>query len=53
MTYIKKVLSRYSMQNCITSDTPVSRDDRFINAHILKEMQQLSYASAVGSRMYA
>ena len=47
------------MQDCKPGDTPVAKGDKFslsqcpINDFEVKEMQKISYASTVGSLMYA
>ena len=57
--YIEKVLQRFGMQNCKPHDTPVSKGDKFSlkqcprNDFESKFMQNIPYASAVGSLMYA
>ncbi|CAN6447027.1 unnamed protein product [Victoria cruziana] len=58
-TYIDKVLQRYGMKDCKAGDTPVSKGDKFSLKQCpstpieSKEMEQIPYASAVGSLMYA
>ncbi|CAN6455989.1 unnamed protein product [Victoria cruziana] len=57
--YIDKVLQRYGMKDCKAGDTPVSKGDKFSLKQCpstpikSKEIEQISYASAVGSLMYA
>ena len=57
--YIEKVLQRFGMQNCKPHDTPVSKGDKFSlkqcprNDFESKFMQNIPYASVVGSLMYA
>ena len=57
--YIDKVLSRFGMQNCAPGDTPVAKGDKLSLLQCpktdleVKEMQDIPYASAVGSIMYA
>ena len=58
-SYIDKVLSRFGMSNCAPGDTPVAKGDKFSlhqcprNELEMKDMERFSYASAVGSLMYA
>lgn len=58
-SYIEKVLQRFSMENCKPHDTPVSKGDKFSlkqcpkNNLESKYMENIPYASAVGSLMYA
>ena len=57
--YIDKILKRYGMQDCNPLPTPVTKGDKFSlnqcpkSTLQLKEMQNLPYASIVGSLMYA
>ncbi|CAL0314789.1 unnamed protein product [Lupinus luteus] len=58
-SYIEKALKRYGMQDCKPMDTLVANGDKFSlnqcpkrNLEI-QEMQKISFASAVGSLMYA
>ena len=57
--YIEKILKRFSMHDCKPSDTPVATGDIFSliqcpkNNFEIQEMQQIPYASAIGSLMYA
>ncbi|KAL9268686.1 Retrovirus-related Pol polyprotein from transposon TNT 1-94-like protein, partial [Drosera capensis] len=58
-SYIDKVLERFGMQNSKPGNTPVAKGDKFSlnqcpkgNLEI-QEMQEVPYASAVGSLMYA
>ncbi|KAL9265865.1 Retrovirus-related Pol polyprotein from transposon TNT 1-94-like protein [Drosera capensis] len=58
-SYIDKVLDRFGMQNSKPGNTPVAKGDKFSlnqcpkgNLEI-QEMQEVPYASAVGSLMYA
>ena len=57
--YIYKVLSRFDMKDCAPRDMPIAKGDKF---HLLqcprneienKEMENIPYASAIGSLMYA
>ncbi|KAA0052009.1 putative transposable element-related protein [Cucumis melo var. makuwa] len=47
------------MKDCAPGDTPVAKGDKFYSGQCpkttleIKEMQKVSYASAVGSLMYA
>ena len=58
-TYIYKVLSRFHMKDCAPRDMPIAKGDKF---HFLqcprieianKEMENIPYASTIGSLMYA
>lgn len=57
--YIDKVLKRYGMEHCKPGDTPVAKGDKFSLNQCPKtefektEMQNIPYASVVGSIMYA
>lgn len=57
--YINKVLERFKMQNCSPSVAPIVKGDKFCldqcpkNELEKKQMQNIPYASAVGSLMYA
>jgi hypothetical protein len=57
--YIEKVLERFGMKNCSTSVAPITKGDKFSkdqcpqNALEQKQMKNISYASAVGSLLYA
>lgn len=58
-SYINKVLKRFGMQDSKPGDTPVAKGDKFSlnqcpkSTLEIKEMQNIPYASAVGSLMYA
>ena len=58
-TYIDKVLSRFDMKDCALGDTLIDKGDKFNllqcpkNEIEKKEMKNISYASVVGSLMYA
>ena len=58
-SYIEKILKRFSMHDCKPGDTPVAKGDKFSlnqcpkNNFEIQEMQQIPYASAIGSLMYA
>jgi len=58
-TYINKVLERFWMKDCLPSITPIVKGDRFNlnqcpNKDLERErMNNISYASVVGSLMYA
>ena len=53
------MLERYSMQDCKSGDTPIEKVEELSlsqcpkNDLEVKEMQKVSYTSAVGSLMYA
>ena len=57
--YIEKILKRFGMQDCKPGDTPVAKGDKLSldqcpkNDFESKEMQEVPYASVVGSLMYA
>ena len=57
--YIDKVLSRFGMKDCAQGDTPITKGDKFNllqcpkNKIDKKEMENIPYASIVGSLMYA
>ena len=58
-SYIEKILKRFGMHDCKPGDTPVAKGDKFSlsqcpkNNFEIQEMQQIPYASAIGSLMYA
>ena len=58
-TYINKVLERFQMKDCSPSVAPIVKGDRFNlnqcpkNDFEREQMKNISYASAVGSLMYA
>ena len=58
-TYINKVLERFRMKDCSPSVAPIVKGDRFNlnqcpkNEFEREQMQNIPYASAVGSLMYA
>ena len=58
-SYIEKVLGRFGMKNCASGDTPIAKGDKFSlsqcpkNKLEIKEMENIPYASAIGSLMYA
>ena len=58
-SYIERILERYGMKDCKPGDTPVAKGDKFSLAQCpkhqseIKVMKQISYASVVGSLMYA
>ena len=58
-SYIEKILKRFGMHDCKLGDTPVAKEDKFSlsqcpkNNFEIKEMQQIPYALAIGSLMYA
>ena len=58
-TYIKKILERFSMQDCKSFDTPISKCDTLSLEMCPKtqketdQMKMVPYANAVGSLMYA
>ena len=58
-SYIEKILKRFCMHDCKPSDTPVAKGDKFSlnqcpkNNFEIQEMQQIPYALAIGSLMYA
>ena len=58
-SYIEKILKRFGMHDCKPGDTPVAKEDKFSlsqcpkNNFEIQEMQQIPYASAIGSLMYA
>ena len=57
--YIDKMLSRFGMKDCALGDTPISKGDKFNflncprNKIEKKDMENIPYASVVGSLMYA
>ena len=57
--YIERVLSRFSMENCVLGDAPIAKGDKLSLLQCLKtgvekkKMESIPYASAVGSLMYA
>ena len=58
-SYIEKILKRFDMHDCKPGDTLVAKGDKFSlsqcpkNNFEIQEMQQIPYASAIGSLMYA
>eukprot|EP00253_Pinus_taeda_P009013 PITA_09013 len=58
-TYINKILERFQMKDCSPSVAPIVKGDRFNLNQCLKndfereQMKNITYASAVGSLMYA
>ena len=58
-TYINKVLERFQMKDCSLSVAPIVKGDRFNlnqcpkNELEMEQMKNISYASAVGSIIYA
>ena len=58
-TYINKVLKRFQMKYCSLSPTPIIKGDRFnldqcsMNDLEREQMENIPYASVVGSLMYA
>jgi hypothetical protein len=58
-SYIDKVLARFGMKDCALEDTPISKGHKFSlkqcpkNEFERNEMLKISYASVVGSLMYA
>ena len=58
-SYIEKILKRFGMHDYKPGDTPVAKGDKFSlsqgpkNNFEIQEMQQIPYASAIGSLMYA
>ena len=58
-TYIKKILERFSMQDCKSLDSPVSKCDALSlemcpkTQKEIDQMRKVPYANAVGSLMYA
>ena len=58
-SYIEKILKRFDIHDCKPGDTPVAKGDKFSlsqcpkNNFEIHEMQQIPYASAIGSLMYA
>ena len=58
-SYIEKILKRFGMHVCKPGDTPMAKGDKFSlnqclkNNFELQEMQQIPYALAIGSLMYA
>ncbi|XP_074342901.1 secreted RxLR effector protein 161-like [Apium graveolens] len=59
MSYIEKVLAKFGMKDCAQISTLVAKGDKFSlkqspkNDLEGKEMQNIPYASAIGSLMYA
>jgi hypothetical protein len=57
--YIEKVLERFGMKICSTSVAPITKGDKFSkdqcpqNSLEQEQMKNISYASAVGSLLYA
>ena len=57
--YIEKILRRFGMHDCKPGDTPMAKGDKFShnqcpkNNFEIQEMQQIPYALAIGSLMYA
>ena len=57
--YIEKILKRFGMHDCKPGDTPMAKGDKFSlsqypkNNFEIQEMQQIPYASAIGSLIYA
>ena len=57
--YVEKILKRLGMHDCKPGDTPVAKGNKFSlsqcpkNNCEIQEMQQIPYASAIGSLMYA
>ena len=53
------MLSRFGMKDCALGDTPISKGDKFNFLHCpknkieKKDMENIPYASVVGSLMYA
>ena len=58
-SYIEKTITRFGMHDCKPGDTHVAKGDKFSlsqcpkNNFEIQEMQQIPYASAIGSLMYA
>ena len=58
-SYIEKILKRFGMHDYKLGDTLVAKGDKFSlsqcpkNNFEIQEMQQIPYASAIGSLMYA
>ena len=58
-SYIEKILKRFGMYDCKPGDTPMAKGDKFSlnkcpkNNFEIQEIQQIPYASAIGSLMYA
>ena len=58
-SYIEKILKRFGMHHCKPGDTPMAKGDKFSLSQCpnkffeIQEMQQIPYASAIGSLMYA
>ena len=58
-SYINKVLERFKMDKCSTSLVPIHKGDKFSfmqcpkNDLKRKQMENIPYASVVGSLMYA
>lgn len=57
--YIERILESFGMQNCSPQDAPIQKGDKFSlmqcpqNELERKHMEEIPYASAVGSLMYA
>ena len=57
--YIEKILKRFGTHDCKPGDTSMAKGDKFSlsqcpkNNFEIQEMQQIPYASAIGSLMYA
>ena len=57
--YIERVLERFKMENCSASVAPIQKGDKFSlmqcpqNELERKQMEEIPYASVVGSLMYA
>jgi Reverse transcriptase (RNA-dependent DNA polymerase) len=57
--YIDEILKRYGMENCKPGNIPIAKGNKFSLDQCSKieleksEMQQISYASLIGSLMYA
>ena len=58
-SYIEKILKRFGLHDCKPGDTPMAKGDKFSlsqcpkNNFEIQKMQQIPYASAIGSLMYA
>ena len=58
-TYIEKILKKFGMHGCKPGDNPVAKEEKFSlsqcpkNNFEIQEMQQIPYALAIGSLMYA
>jgi hypothetical protein len=57
--YIERVLERFKMENCFASVAPIKKGDKFYlmqcpqNELERKQMEEIPYASAIGSLRYA